>query len=64
MLITCFCREVADASIKSMTDAGATYMELDTGPFGESMKSFYEEMAASGELPEGFLEAVEAARAE
>lgn len=56
--------EVADASIESMKANGATYMELDTGPFVERMKVFYEEMAEAGELPEGFLEAVEAARSE
>lgn len=55
---------VADASIKHMVENGATYMELDTGPFVEKMQSFYKEMAATGELPEGFLDAVEAARAE
>jgi TRAP-type C4-dicarboxylate transport system substrate-binding protein len=55
--------EVAEASIKDMVANGATYMELDTGPFVEKMQEFYEEMARTDELPEGFLEAVEAARA-
>ena len=54
--------KVADESIKDMVANGATYMELDTGPFVIKMQSFYEEMATAGELPEGFLEAVEAAR--
>ena len=54
--------KVADESIKDMVANGATYMELDTGPFVLKMQSFYEEMATAGELPEGFLEAVEAAR--
>ncbi len=53
---------VADASIRSMVEAGATYREIDTGPFIERMQGFYAELAANGELPEGFLEAVEAAR--
>lgn len=56
--------QVADEDIAAMTNSGATYTELDTGPFIERMKVFYEEMAAAGELPEGFLEAVEAARDE
>ncbi len=55
---------VAEESIARMTDEGATYVELDTAPFVEAMKSFYDEMAASGELPEGYMEAVEAARTE
>ena len=55
--------EVADASIKAMVEDGATYSQIDTGPFIERMKSFYEEMDENGELPEGFLAAVEAARA-
>jgi len=54
--------KVAEESIKDMVANGATYMELDTGPFVIKMQSFYEEMATAGELPEGFLEAVEAAR--
>lgn len=56
--------EVADESIKSMTADGAAYVELDTGPFVDKMKVFYEDMATSGELPEGFLDAVEATRTE
>jgi TRAP-type C4-dicarboxylate transport system substrate-binding protein len=56
--------EVAEKSIASMKAGGATYSELDIGPFVERMKSFYAERAEAGELPEGFLEAVEAARAE
>ena len=55
---------VAEGSIKNMVANGATYMELDTGPFVEKMQSFYKKMADTGELPEGFLEAVEAARTE
>ncbi len=56
--------EVADASIRSMIDAGATYSEIDISAFVEQMQSFYQEQASAGELPDGFLEAVEAARAE
>ena len=54
--------EVAETSIKHMVENGVTYVELDTRPFVEKMQSFYKEMAATGELPEGFLEAVEASR--
>ena len=53
----------ADESIERMKAGGAEFIALDTGPFVEKMKEFYSEMAASGDLPEGYLEAVEAARA-
>ena len=53
---------VADESVKRMVDAGAEYTVIDTGPLVEKMKTFYADMAASGELPDGFMEAVEAAR--
>lgn len=53
----------ADESIARMKEGGATFTQLDTGPFVAKMKEFYSEMAANGELPEGYLEAVEAARA-
>ena len=35
---------------------------LDTAPLVEKMRTYYEEMEASGELPEGFTAAIEAAR--
>ncbi len=54
---------VADESIERMVADGAEYTVLDTAPLVEKMKAFYEEMAEKGELPEGFMEAVEAARA-
>lgn len=53
---------VADESIARMQSQGVTYTVLDTAPLVEKMKSFYADMAASGELPEGFMEAVDAAR--
>ncbi|MBP3124829.1 TRAP transporter substrate-binding protein [Thalassospira sp. ER-Se-21-Dark] len=56
--------EVAQQSIDDMVASGATYVELDTAPFVQSMKSFYAEMASTGELPDGFIDAVEAARSE
>ncbi len=55
---------VADESIERMKAAGATYSELDTGPFVAKMQEFYQTMNDNGELPEGFLEAVEASRSE
>ncbi|WP_299841585.1 TRAP transporter substrate-binding protein [uncultured Jannaschia sp.] len=53
---------VAEESISSMEAGGATYTVLDTAPLVEKMQTYYDDMAASGELPEGFMEAVEAAR--
>ncbi len=54
---------VADKSIADMEADGATYTVLDTAPLVEKMQTYYDEMAASGALPDGFLEAIEAARA-
>lgn len=53
----------AEKGIERMKAAGATYTVLDTAPMVESMRGFYEQMAASGDLPEGFVEAIEATRA-
>lgn len=53
---------VAEESIERMKKAGATYTVLDTAPFVAKMQEFYQAMAANGELPEGFLETVEATR--
>lgn len=53
----------ADEGIERMKAAGATYTVLDTAPMVESMREFYQQMAASGDLPEGFVEAIEASRA-
>lgn len=55
--------DVTEESIARMVENGATYVEIDTAPYVESMAEFYGEMAANGELPEGYLEAVEATRA-
>ena len=55
--------EVAEKSIESMKAGGVTYTELDTGPFVDKMKEFYGDLATKGELPDGFLDAVAAARA-
>jgi len=53
---------IAASDITEMKSKGTTYVELDTKPFVNRMQSFYQKMASSGELPAGFLEAVEAAR--
>ena len=49
-------------SIERMKAKGVTFMDIDRSPFVERMQAFYEEMAAKGELPDGFLEAVSATR--
>ena len=54
---------VAEESIARMEEASATFSVLDTAPLVEKMQSFYDDMAAQGELPEGFMAAVEASRA-
>ena len=46
-----------------MEEDGVTYTELDTSEFVASMREFYAGLEADGTIPEGFLEAVEAARA-
>jgi TRAP-type transport system periplasmic protein len=49
-------------SIARMKDEEVSYDEIDTGPFVDRMKTFYGELDKSGELPEGFLDAVNATR--
>ncbi|MGV7223583.1 MAG: TRAP transporter substrate-binding protein [Nitrospinales bacterium] len=54
--------EVTDKSIERMKAKGATFSEIERAPFVERMKEFYKKTAEEGELPDGFLEAVEATR--
>lgn len=54
--------EFADESIERMKEDGATYREIDTSAFVARMREMYEELDAAGEMPDGFLDAVEAAR--
>jgi TRAP-type transport system periplasmic protein len=54
--------EITSESIERMKAEEVTYDEIDTGPFVERMRSFYAELDKSGELPEGFLDAVNATR--
>lgn len=52
----------ADESIERMKASGVSFLDVDRKPFIESMNAFYGDMEAKGELPEGYLEAVEATR--
>lgn len=54
--------KVTDESLARMKKKGVTYSEIDTGPFVEKMRLFYEQKAKDGKLPKGFFEAVEASR--
>jgi TRAP-type C4-dicarboxylate transport system substrate-binding protein len=54
--------EEAVASIARMKAKGVTYTEPDLKPWTERMAVFYRDREAKGELPSGFLAAVEAAR--
>ncbi len=54
--------DVTAESLARMEAKGVTYDEIDIGPFVERMKDFYAELDKSGELPEGFLDAVNATR--
>lgn len=54
--------KAADESIARMQEKGVTFIDIDRAPFIESITTFYQDMAGRGELPEGFLEAVEATR--
>ena len=53
----------ADESIARMKEDGVTFVDIDREPFVNAMKEFYTELGETGELPEGYLEAVEATRA-
>jgi tripartite ATP-independent transporter DctP family solute receptor len=54
--------DITSESIERMKAEEVTYDEIDTGPFVERMKTFYAELDKQGELPEGFLDAVNATR--
>jgi TRAP-type C4-dicarboxylate transport system substrate-binding protein len=53
---------LVDDSLGRLTSAGATYTELDIAPWVERMSTFYSEKAASGEMPQAFLDAIQSAR--
>ncbi len=51
-----------DESIKRMKAKGVTYSEPDLSSFQASMQQFYKQKDAKGEIPKGFLDAVNASR--
>jgi tripartite ATP-independent transporter DctP family solute receptor len=54
--------DISAESIERMKADEVTYDEIETGPFVERMKGFYSGLDQSGELPKGFLDAVNATR--
>ncbi|MEZ5825560.1 MAG: TRAP transporter substrate-binding protein [Geminicoccaceae bacterium] len=52
----------ADESIARMTEEGVSFVDIDRAPFVESMAGFYKDLEEKGELPQGFLKAVEETR--
>lgn len=52
----------ADESIERMKAKGVTFVDVDRAPFIDVMSDYYKQKEAAGELPEGFLETVEATR--
>jgi TRAP-type transport system periplasmic protein len=54
--------EIANEAIDRMKAEGATYDELDTAPFIARMAEMYQAMDEAGQLPEGFLDTVNATR--
>lgn len=54
--------EIADATIEYIQGQGATFRIADTTEFVERMLEMYQRMDAAGQLPAGFLDAVEATR--
>jgi TRAP-type C4-dicarboxylate transport system substrate-binding protein len=56
---------MADAAAKVLRDMKAknvTYEEIDTQPFVKRMASFYKEAEEKGDMPKGFMDAVNSAR--
>jgi TRAP-type C4-dicarboxylate transport system substrate-binding protein len=54
--------EEVDQSIARMKSRGATFNRPDLAPWNAKMQGFYDKLQKSGELPKGFLEAVEQSR--
>lgn len=52
----------ANAAIERMKEEGVSFSAPDTSALVERMGELYREMDANGELPDGFLDAVEATR--
>lgn len=61
-----YSREILQAETDGMLEriekGGATYSVADTKPFVEKMAGFYKDMEATGEMPKGYLAAVDASR--
>lgn len=53
---------VANESIERMKAEGVTFTQIDTAPFVKRMAELYGQMDDAGELPAGFLDAVNATR--
>lgn len=54
--------DVAHDSFERMQEGGLEYTEIDTQPFVEGARELYRQMGERGELPEGYLETIEATR--
>lgn len=54
--------KATEESISRMKARGVSFTQPDLGPFVRKMKAFYEAKEATGELPKGFLAAVEETR--
>ena len=54
--------EAADESLGRMKSKGVTFGSVDRSPFVKIMADFYTNKQQAGELPEGFLAAVEDTR--
>ncbi len=54
--------KAAEESLERMKAQGVTFIEVDRKPFIERMQGWYDEQKAKGEMPEGFMETVEATR--
>ena len=54
--------EASEKDIATMKEQNVVYSEPDVQAFVDRMRAFYEEKQATGEMPEGFLDAVDATR--
>lgn len=54
----------AEETVAKLKEEGATFVDLPLAPIVEKMDAFYQDLQQKGELPEGFLDAVAAARTE
>ena len=47
---------------ETIREKGVTFVDVDRAPFVQVMSEYYRRKEAAGELPDGFLETVEATR--